>query len=293
MKPDQQEKIRGLAAEKSADLADPAGRALRVLSDREARPIADACGCRLHDVYREALAAGIYPHRYIRNRDIIPPEAQLKLAESRVGVVGAGGLGGHVILLLARMGIGTLVVLDHDVFDESNLNRQALSSIDVMGRPKVDAAVSAVAAVNPGVEVIPHVAKLTPDNAGEILKGSHVAVDALDNVADRFVLEDCTKGLGIPLVHGALAGFEGQLMTIFPEDEGLILLYGSREPTLDRASSPEAVLGVPTITPAVVASLEAMEVVKILLNRGNIFRNKLVHVDLETSRLNEFLFKEE
>ena len=293
MKPDKRERIRDLAAEKSAEFVDPARRSFGVLSDREALAIADNCGCRLHDVYREALAVGIYPHRYVRNRDIVPPEAQLKLAEARVTVVGAGGLGGHVILLLARMGIGTLVVLDHDVFDESNLNRQALSSIDFVGRPKVDAAVSAVAAANPGVVVIPHATKLTLDNAVAMLKGSDVAVDALDNISDRFVLEDCAKELGVPLVHGALAGFEGQLMTIFPNDEGLILLYGSREPLVDKASAPEAVLGVPTITPAVVASLEAMEVVKIILKRGNIFRNKLVHIDLETGRLNEFLFNGE
>jgi molybdopterin/thiamine biosynthesis adenylyltransferase len=293
MQPDEREKIRGLVAEKSAVRKDPAGRSFAVLSDRAAQPIAERCGCPLKDVYREALAAGIYPHRYVRNRDIIPPESQLKLAESRVAVVGAGGLGGHVILLLARMGIGTLVVLDHDVFDESNLNRQALSGVDAVGRPKAATAVSAVASVNPGVEVVPHVKKLSSENAVDILKGCDVAVDALDSVADRFVLEDGARKLRIPLVHGALAGFEGQLMTVFPEDEGLILLYGSREANIDKASSPEAVLGVPTITPAVVASLEAMEVVKILLNRGRLFRNKLVHVDLETGRLNEFLFSEE
>jgi molybdopterin/thiamine biosynthesis adenylyltransferase len=293
MTPEQKEKILELLEEKSTPLTDPAERQVRIVGDAAARAVAAKSGCAVHDVYLAALERGIYPHRYTRNRDILSPEEQLKLAKSRVAVVGAGGLGGQVILLLARIGIGTLVVLDYDVFDESNFNRQALCTVDVIGRPKVEAAVEAAASVNPGVNVIPHRRKLEPAGAAELLSGCDAVVDALDNVADRFVLEDAVRALGIPLVHGALAGFEGQLMTIFPEDEGLVLLYGSRNPSIRKSASPEAVLGVPTITPAVVASLEAMEVLKILLNRGRIFRNRLVHIDLETGRLNEFLFKED
>jgi len=293
VKQDQKEGLRRLLEQRSTEHTDPAERRVRIVGDAAVQTVAEECGCGVHDVYLAALECGICPTRYLRNRDIIPPNDQLKLARSRVTVVGAGGLGGHVILLLARVGVGTLVVLDHDVFDESNLNRQALCSIDVIGKPKVEAAVAAVAAVNPGTRVIPCRVKLNRDCAPELLAGSDVVVDALDNIADRFILEESAKKLGIPMVHGALAGFEGQLMTIFPEDEGLILLYGSREPSVKKSASPEAVLGVPTLTPAVVASLQAMEVLKIILHRGNLFRKKLVHIELESSRFNEFLFKEE
>jgi molybdopterin/thiamine biosynthesis adenylyltransferase len=208
-------------------------------------------------------------------------------------VVGAGGLGGHVILLLARLGIGRLKVVDSDVFDESNLNRQALSSHAALGDPKAEEAVKVVGSINPGVLVSSYEMRLTVSNAPEILKDADVVVDALDNVSDRFVLEEAAHDLGIPMVHGALAGFEGQLMTIFPGDAGLSYLYGNKGAGRDKTRSPEAVLGVPTPTPCLVATLQAMEVVKIILNRGRIFRNSMVHVDLETGQMNVFTIKPE
>jgi molybdopterin/thiamine biosynthesis adenylyltransferase len=115
-----------------------------------------------------------------------------------------------------------------------------------------------------------------------------VAVDALDNIRDRFVLERAAKEQDIPLVHGALAGFEGQLMTIYPEDPGMELLYGHEGGGGDLSKSPEAVLGVPALMPSLVATFQAMEVVKILLGRGRTFKNRLVHFDLETGEIKEF-----
>jgi molybdopterin/thiamine biosynthesis adenylyltransferase len=208
-----------------------------------------------------------------------------------VAVIGAGGLGGHVILLLARMGIGTLVVVDYDVFDETNLNRQALSSMETLGNPKPEVAAATVSSINPGVKVIPCQVKLDSSNAPEILKGSTVVVDALDNVKDRFVLERTTKKLRIPMVHGALAGFEGQVMTIFPDDPGLEHLYRNEGAGGDKSKRPESILGVPTLTPSLIATLEAMEVSKIILRREKTFRNTMVHVDLETGQMNTFSLK--
>jgi molybdopterin/thiamine biosynthesis adenylyltransferase len=205
-------------------------------------------------------------------------------------VIGAGGLGGHVILLLARLGIGHLVVVDHDVFEESNLNRQALSSMETLGKPKAEAAAATVSSVNPGVKVIPCQVKLDSSNAPEILTGSNVVVDALDNVQDRFLLERTTKKLGIPLVHGALAGFEGQLMTIFPDDPGLKQIYGKKVVKGNNSKGAESVLGVPVIMPSLIGTLQAMEVLKIILNRGRLFRNAMVFVDMETGQLNEYKF---
>ncbi|MBW1852454.1 MAG: HesA/MoeB/ThiF family protein [Deltaproteobacteria bacterium] len=205
--------------------------------------------------------------------------------------MGAGGLGGQVILLLARLGIGSLVVIDFDVFDDTNLNRQALCSETALNKSKAEQAVAVVGSINRGVEVAAHQVKLDPSNAFEILTGSDVVVDALDNLSDRFILEKATKSLGIPLVHGALAGFEGQLMTIFPDDPGLKQLYGNERAKENKSMSPEAVLGVPGITPSLIATLQAMEVFKIILKRGKVFRNVMMHVDLENGELNEFIIE--
>ena len=117
-------------------IKDVAAREVHVLEDRHAKKIADECGCTVHDVYHEALKEGVCPYRYVRNREGISIEEQLVLAESRVAVIGAGGLGGYVILQLARLGIGQLVVVDHDVFDETNLNRQVLSSGKALNKSK-------------------------------------------------------------------------------------------------------------------------------------------------------------
>ena len=284
-----QTELHQLIQTRSKIITDQAGREVLVLDDDQAFKIGGESRRTVHEVYTEALRLGINPYRYIRNRELISVQEQLRLAESRVTVVGAGGLGGQVILLLARVGIGHLIVVDHDLFDETNLNRQALCSRKSLGRPKSKVAVDVVASINPGIKVTPYETRLDPLNAPEILVSSDVVVDALDNIPDRFVLERTTKKLGLPLVHGALAGFEGWMMTIFPDDEGLKCLYGDEEVKGNDAKSPEAILGVPALTPSIFAALQAMEVLKIILKRGKIFRHIIVHLDLEKGQLNEFV----
>jgi molybdopterin/thiamine biosynthesis adenylyltransferase len=287
----EQTEIHKLIQVRSRKVTDPAGRVVQILEDNHALKIASTCHCTVHEVYIEALRLGINPYRYFRNREIISVQEQLKLAESRVAVVGAGGLGGQIIVLLARVGIGHLVVVDFDVFDETNHNRQALCSKKSLGKHKPEVAVDVVHSINPGVDVIPYQVRLDSSNAPEVLFGSDVVVDALDNIPDRFVLERTTKKLGVPLVHGALAGFEGWMMTIFPDDPGLKRIYRSEEAKEKDAKAPEAILGVPSLTPCIIATLQAMEVLKIILKRGKIFRNIMAHVDLERGQLNEFFFE--
>jgi molybdopterin/thiamine biosynthesis adenylyltransferase len=274
----------------SRSLTDPAGRTVTVLDDKAAMELADKRGCPVGEIYIAALEQTIWPFRYIRNRDILSCEEQLKLARSRVAVVGAGGLGGTVILLLARMGAGRLSVFDGDVFDESNLNRQAISGMGNLGLSKAEEAVKMVAAINPAVEIVGDRITVDAHNASDLLGDMDVVVDALDNVADRILLDETTQRLGVPLVHGAIAGFEGQLMTVYPGDPGLKRLYGDRPPTEDDPARPEAVLGVPAITPSLVATLQSMEVLKILLNRGQRLRNRMLHIDLESGRFETFSF---
>lgn len=280
--------LQGLIQVRSRSVIDSAGREAVVLDDDQALEIASKCGRPVHEVYQEALRLGFVPHRYLRNREIISSQEQLRLAESRVAVVGLGGLGGQVILLLARVGIGHLVAIDYDRFDETNLNRQALSNGNSLGKQKSQVAVDVVNSINPGIEVLPYQGRLEPSNATEILRGSDVVVDALDNVPDRFVLERAIKQLGIPLVHGALAGFEGWVTTIFPDDPGLMRLYGGKQVKGNDVRRPEAILGVPALAPSIIASLQAMEVIKIILNRGRLFRNLMVHVDMEGGKIEEF-----
>ncbi|HTZ40307.1 MAG TPA: ThiF family adenylyltransferase [Syntrophales bacterium] len=275
--------------ERSMRLTDPAGREAVILEDNAACEIAWQLGLGLHDIYHEALRLGIYPYRYIRNVDILSTLEQLTLAESRVAVVGVGGLGGQVVLLLARVGVGTLVVVDCDRFDETNLNRQALCVEETLGEPKTKAAAEAVAAINPGVRVIPHPVRLDAKGIDEILAGCNVVVDGLDNVPDRLLLQESAGRLGIPMVHGALAGFEGRVMSVFPGDAGVKQLYGEAAGGAD-ADRPEAVLGVPAVTVALIGTLQAMEVLKILLKRGGLFRDVMAHVDLENGQLEIFRF---
>ena len=273
------------------EIVDPAGRLLPTLPENRAMELAVSRQCSLGQIYMAALRLGICPQRYIRNQNSISIAEQLRLAESRVAVIGAGGLGGTVILLLARMGIGRLTVVDHDVFDETNLNRQFLSDPAVLGCSKAEEARDAVAAVNPAIAVSAHRLRAEATNLPGLLAEAQVVVDCLDNVPDRFVLERAAQTSSIPLVHGALAGFTGRVMTIFPGDPGLQLLYGGEQEIVKGdPARPEAVLGVPTPTPAVIASLQAVEVMKIILQRGRLLRNRMLHLDLESGVPEVFYF---
>ncbi|MDY6790446.1 MAG: HesA/MoeB/ThiF family protein [Thermodesulfobacteriota bacterium] len=277
-----------LIQEYSIEVTDPAGRLAQVMEDNQALKLADKCRCSIHDIYLEAMNLRIYPYRYLRNREAITLKEQIILAKSKVAVIGAGGLGGQLILSLSRLGIGHLVISDGDVFDETNLNRQALSSTESIELSKSETAARIIGYINPGVIVSPLMVNIDTSNVDQILDGVDVVVDALDNISDRFVVEESAKRLKIPMVHGAVAGFEGQVMTIFPDDPGLKSLYGDDQAEKNNRKSPEAILGVPAVTPAFMATLQAMEVLKIILKRGNLLRKTMVHVDLETGQFNKF-----
>ncbi len=226
-----------------------------------------------------ALQNNIIPERYQRNLGVVIPSEQAELLQSKVAIIGAGGLGGTVLELLARMGIGKLIIVDKDLIVDSNLNRQILSTEKNLGQSKTEFAVKRVKEINSSIEIVEHSVFINSDNVKKIIEGAGIVVDALDNLPSRFVLQKACRDLKIPLVHGAIAGFNGQLTTIFPEDKGLELIYGSDRDLPEHGSEVE--LGAPTVTPALIASLEAQEVVKILLKRGKLFRNRLLYLDIE------------
>ncbi len=274
--------------EDSLFVKDPAGRNVRVIYEEKAETISEKYGVSLHDVFAESLRIGIFPYRYIRNSDSLGFQDQLKLAESHVAVVGAGGLGGQAILLLSRMGIGRLSVIDSDKFDETNLNRQALSSKTSLGVFKSQEAYDLVRSINPAVEFFAHRLRLDASNCGSVLERADVVLDCLDNIRDRFVIEECAKALGRPLVHGAVAGFEGRVMTIFPADSGLSSLYGERAQESENHESAEKSMGVTAPAVSFIATLQVMEAIKIILGRGRIMRNRMLNCDLETGEITEF-----
>jgi molybdopterin/thiamine biosynthesis adenylyltransferase len=227
-------------------------------------------------VEEAALRMGLLPLRYLRNRQTISTTGQLKLFRSRVVIVGAGGLGGYLVEELARLGVGTLVVVDPDGFEEHNLNRQILASPELLGFPKVDAAVERAGRINPAVRVIPVQDAFSPGNGMEILSGADAAIDALDTLTVRRELMHACRDMGIPVVHGAIAGWYGQLATQMPGEDIYRLIY----PSANEPKGMETMLGNPSFTPAVVASLQVAEVCKILLGQGRCVNRRMLMLNL-------------
>ena len=221
--------------------------------------------------------------RYLRNHDSISEEEQAFLATKRVLVVGCGGLGGMVIECLARIGVGYLRVVDGDVFEESNINRQLLSSRMNLGRPKILAAQQRVMAVNPLVVVDAVQAELTVENARELLGECDVAVDCLDNIPARLVLQEAAKEAGIPVVHGAVAGWLGRICVIQPGEDLLTLLY----PEPDEMRGEERLAGTLSFTAALTASWQSAETVKLLLGKSGL-QAEILEVDLMAASVSKF-----
>lgn len=246
------------------------------------RRIAAALAISEREVEIAALRREVIPRRYYRNIASLGIEGQVRLLSSTAAVVGAGGLGGLIIELLARIGVGKLILIDGDSFTEDNLNRQLLCREEDIGRKKVERAAGRAAEVNSAVEVAARPVFLTAENAAGLLTGAEVVIDALDRIPVRILLEEAASRLGVPLVHGAIGGFMGQVTSVLPGDETLsAAVYGGREG--ESARGIEAVLGTPTPTPAVAGALEAMEAVKLLLGRGTPLRGGLLYFDLESS----------
>ena len=236
----------------------------------------DLSGLSCHEADRWIMISGFLPARYQRNRQMIATEQQLKLLKSQVAVVGCGGLGGYLIEELARLGVGSLRVIDPDVFEEHNLNRQLLSTIDNIGTSKVTAAVKRVQQINPAVCVEPRQVKVGLDNGKALLTGMDVVVDAIDNISGRLELAQLCSQLDIPLVHGSVGGWFGQVGCIKPGQTTMQKLYPN--PTAGKGI--ESTFGTPPFTPAVVGSMQSAAVCKILLGQGERLDEGILAVDL-------------
>jgi molybdopterin-synthase adenylyltransferase len=233
-------------------------------------------GLSCRDVEEAALALNILPARYQRNRKTITTFHQRKLFQSKVAVIGCGGLGGYIIEELARLGVGTIKAIDPDIFEEHNLNRQILCKVSDLGKPKAKVAKTRIKAVNPAITIIPIVKPFSQENGFSLLKGMDVVVDALDSVPTRIELAECCTSLNIPMVHGTIGGWYGQITTQLPGDGTVQMIYRNCKD----AKGVERMLGNPSFTPAVIASLEVAEVCKLLTDQGTPLRKKMLFINM-------------
>ena len=215
------------------------------------------------------------------SRHLIMPQVasvgQRQIIEAKVLVVGAGGLGSPVALYLALAGIGTLGLIDFDVVDRSNLQRQILHQTDDIGRPKVQSARETLLSHNPNIDVVLHEAPLTSDNAFEIIDQYDIVVNGADNFATRYLVNDACYLRGKKLVDGSILMFDGQATTYLPDQGCYRCLYPAPPPPGMVPSCAEA--GVLGAMCATIGSIQATEVLKLVLEQGEPLVNRLLLYD--------------
>jgi molybdopterin/thiamine biosynthesis adenylyltransferase/rhodanese-related sulfurtransferase len=227
--------------------------------------------------------------RYSRHLLIpeIGEQGQLKLLDSRILLIGAGGLGSPASLYLAAAGIGKLGIIDADIVDETNLQRQIVHSLDALGTPKVESAKRAINALNPDVDVVTYRERLTSENIDRILEdGWDLILDGADNFPTRYLVNDASVWHGLPVVHGSIYRFEGQV-TVFKPYEGpcyRCLFPEPPPPELAPSCSEGGVLGV---LPGIVGSLQTNEAIKLAAGIGDTLVGRLLLFDALSTEFNE------
>jgi len=228
------------------------------------------------------------------SRHLLLPEVgeagQQKLLDAKVLLLGAGGLGSPAALYLAAAGVGTIGIVDMDVVDESNLQRQILHNLDRVGMRKVESARQTLAAMNPDLVVNTYDARLGADNIIEILSGYDVVIDGADNFPSRYILNDASVKLGIPVVHGSIFRFEGQV-TVFDPLDGPTYRDLLPEPPPSELAPSCAEAGVLGVLPGIVGSIQALEAIKIVLGLGETLRGRLLAFDALEMSFREYKLK--
>ena len=230
------------------------------------------------------------PEQLIRySRHFLLPEVgedgQAKLLQAKVLMVGAGGLGSPAAYYLAAAGVGTLGIIDNDVVDISNLQRQILHANDRVGMAKVESAKKTLEGLNPDVKVIPYQAKLTSENIMEIIKDYDLVVDGCDNFPTRYLVNDACVLTGKPNVHGSIFQFEGQATVFYPgKGPCYRCLYPEPPPAEMAPSCAEA--GVLGVLPGLSGVIEAIEAVKLILGKGDSLVGRLLHFNTLTMEIN-------
>jgi molybdopterin/thiamine biosynthesis adenylyltransferase/rhodanese-related sulfurtransferase len=214
-------------------------------------------------------------------------EGQQKLLGAKVLLLGAGGLGSPAAMYLAAAGVGTIGIVDMDVVDDSNLQRQILHNTDRIGEPKVDSAKKTLTMLNPDVNVVTYDTRLAADNVLDILAGYDVVVDGADNFPSRYLLNDASVKLGIPVVHGSIFRFEGQV-TVFDPRNGPTYRDLLPQPPPAEFAPNCAEGGVLGILPGIVGCIQALEALKLILGLGEPLTGRILAFDALELSFREF-----
>ncbi|MEW5933919.1 MAG: ThiF family adenylyltransferase [Bacillota bacterium] len=240
-----------------------------VVGEADLQAVAGEWGIPVGELIRLGLAAGVVPARFLRNMGVLGVEGQLRLLDAQATVIGLGGAGGLVAETLARAGVGTLVLVDRDVLEESNLNRQLLAISSTIGRSKAEVAGERIREVNPHTQVVVRRQALTAETVRGLLeepsgatRRHRVVVDCLDSGRDRLILQRGCRELGLPLVHGAVSGWRGRVTLIMPDGPGLEHFYDDGDvPTAEEIVA----TGVAPPVPAIMGAWEAGVALRVLL----------------------------
>ena len=219
-------------------------------------------------------------HRYKRHL-LLPEvgvEGQKKLLDAKVLLLGAGGLGSPAAMYLAAAGVGTIGIVDMDDVDASNLQRQILHNVDRIGHRKVDSAKQTLTMLNPDVDVVTYDTRLDASNIIDIISGYDVIVDGADNFPSRYLLNDASVKLGIPVVHGSIFRFEG-MVSVFHPTEGPTYRDMVPEPPPAELAPSCAEAGVLGVLPGIVGSIQALETIKVILGLGDPLIGRILSVD--------------
>ena len=227
--------------------------------------------------------------RYERHISLpeIGEKGQQKLLDSRVVIIGAGGLGSPAALYLAAAGVGTIGVVDMDTVEESNLQRQILHSTETIGKNKVDSAEKTLSALNPDVNVITYNTLLNKDNAIDIIENYDVVVDGTDNLQTRYLINDASVKTGIPVVHGSIFQYEGQI-TVFDPKNGPTYRDVFPEPPENGTAPNCSEAGVLGVLPGIVGSIQALETIKLILGIGEGLSGRLIVFDALEMSFHEY-----
>jgi adenylyltransferase/sulfurtransferase len=222
--------------------------------------------------------------RYQRQMMIFDQEGQERLKQSTVFIAGAGGLGCPIALYLAAAGIGNICIVDKDVVDQTNLNRQVLHWEKDIGRTKAQSIEEKLKEINPYINTVARNQTIDKDNVMQLVKDADVIVDAMDNFETRYLLNLAALETGIPLVHGAIRGFDGQVTTIIPGKTACLSCIFPQAP-------PKEVFPVIGIAPGIIGLIQANEVIKCLLRMGEPLENRLLIWDGLNASMNTFTVK--
>jgi molybdopterin/thiamine biosynthesis adenylyltransferase/rhodanese-related sulfurtransferase len=219
-------------------------------------------------------------------------EGQAKLLESKVLLLGAGGLGSPAALYLAAAGVGTIGIVDMDEVDASNLQRQILHNLDRIGERKVESARKTLQGLNPDVKINTYDMRLSADNIMEIISGYDIIVDGADNFPSRYLLNDATVKLGIPVVHGSIFRFEG-MVSVFHPLRGPTYRDMVPEPPPAELAPSCAEAGVLGVLPGIIGSIQALETIKVLLDLGEPLIGRILTIDTTEMSFRVFKLRED